>query len=179
MTAHNLLNNKSSSIRFDHLELLCRLLVCEPSDLFIWRPNKQDAIPSNHQLYKLREEAINITIQQTLSTLPYRTLKEVTKRMLSDEYLNGDDLDSTKNKDSGFLWYIASFIDSDDLKIRHHRTKENLFILFTKFNFIKHPYKTKYLMTNDYTKDNEFKTAHKLLSSKPILNNEFKLKTYN
>ena len=26
----------------------------------------------------------------------YRTLKEVTKRMLSDENLNGDDLDSTK-----------------------------------------------------------------------------------
>lgn len=96
VTAHNLLNNKSSSIRFDHLELLCRLLVCEPSDLFIWRPNKQDAIPSNHPLYNLKEEAIDTTIQQTLSTLPYRTLKEVTKRMLSDEYLNGDDLDSTK-----------------------------------------------------------------------------------
>lgn len=96
VTAHNLLNNKSSSIRFDHLELLCRLLVCEPSDLFIWRPNKQDTIPSNHPLYNLREEAIDTTIQQTLSSLPYKTLKEVTKRMLSDEYLNGDDLDSTK-----------------------------------------------------------------------------------
>ena len=88
ITAHNLLNSKSSSIRFDHLELLCRILICEPSDLFVWRANKNDTISLNHPLNKLKEQETDRTIQQTLSNLPYRTLKEVTKLILTDETQN-------------------------------------------------------------------------------------------
>ncbi|MFN7422192.1 MAG: helix-turn-helix domain-containing protein, partial [Chitinophagales bacterium] len=81
ITAHNLLNSKSSSIRFDHLELLCRILICEPSDLFVWRPTKNENINQDHPLTKLREQEIDKTIQETLSKLPYKKLKEVTKQI--------------------------------------------------------------------------------------------------
>jgi DNA-binding Xre family transcriptional regulator len=81
ITAHNLLNSKSSSIRFDHIELLCRILICEPSDLFVWRPNKNENINQDHPLTKLREQEIDKTIQETLSKLPYKKLKEVTKQI--------------------------------------------------------------------------------------------------
>lgn len=83
IAAHNLLNSKSSSIRFDHLELLCRILICEPSDLFVWRPNINESIAQDHPLHKFKYQESDNTIQHTLSNLPYRKLKEVTKRMLT------------------------------------------------------------------------------------------------
>ena len=91
ITAHNLLNSKSSSIRFDHIELLCRILICEPSDLFVWRPNKNENINQDHPLTKLREQEIDKTIQETLSKLPYKKLKEVTKQILNSETTKSDD----------------------------------------------------------------------------------------
>lgn len=82
LTAHNILNSKLASIRFDHIELLCRHLICEPSDLFLWTPNKNDNISPNHPLHKLRAQDSDKTIQETLSKLPYKQLKEVTKKIL-------------------------------------------------------------------------------------------------
>ena len=83
ITAHNLLNNKSSSIRFDHIERLCRILICEPSDLFVYYPSKNEHLPTDHPLTTLRQLESDITIHETLSHLPYRKLKEMTKNILT------------------------------------------------------------------------------------------------
>jgi len=88
ITAHNILNSKSSSIRFDHLELICRTLVCEPNDLFVWKPNKNDTISNDHPLTKLREQIADNSIQETLSKLPYKQLKEVTKQILNSDTID-------------------------------------------------------------------------------------------
>ena len=91
LTAHNILNSKSGSIRFDHIELLCRVLICEPSDIFVWRPNKNENISEEHPLTKLREQETDKTIQETLSKLPYKKLKEVTKKILNSETTKSDE----------------------------------------------------------------------------------------
>jgi DNA-binding Xre family transcriptional regulator len=39
-SATNILNNKTHVFRLDHIELLCRVLVCEPNDLLVWNPDK-------------------------------------------------------------------------------------------------------------------------------------------
>lgn len=77
LKVNNILNNGVDSLKFRHMELLCKVLVCEPSDLFVWSPDKNVFYPENHPLQKLKSKPIPIDVQQALSTIPYQDLVEI------------------------------------------------------------------------------------------------------
>ncbi len=78
-TAYMLLEGKSRSIKLDHVELLCRLLVCEPNDLMVWTPDKERNYAANHPLFKLRAQDEGSGWEETLGSLPFKELRELTK----------------------------------------------------------------------------------------------------
>lgn len=80
-TAHCLLNSATRAIRLDHIELLCKVLVCEPSDLFSFTPGKKENLANEHPLLKLQHEDIAASWSTTLATMPFRQLKKVTQQM--------------------------------------------------------------------------------------------------
>ena len=84
-TAHNLLNGNTSTIRFDHLEDLCRILVCEPNDLFAWLPDNDKHYPSINPLEKLKPMPATNHLHHAMASMPYKDLVQ---------YVN----DTTKNK---------------------------------------------------------------------------------
>ena len=38
---NNMINNKTQSIKYSNLELLCEILECSPDDLFVFAPDKK------------------------------------------------------------------------------------------------------------------------------------------
>jgi len=84
-TANVLLNSKTKVFRLDHIEKLCLILKCEPSDLLAWYPNKNEIIGEDHPLIKLKHsESSAIDLKATLLNMPYKELKSFSSR-LSDE----------------------------------------------------------------------------------------------
>lgn len=53
--AHTYLTNaRKTHIQVEHIELLCKLLNCTPSHLFVWQPGKADgSIKDTHPLKEL------------------------------------------------------------------------------------------------------------------------------
>lgn len=81
-TAHNILNSKTRVFRLDHIELLCRILICEPNDLLSYTPDSQTTLPETHPLNNLRKETISHTsIKDSLANIPYKELKEITSQL--------------------------------------------------------------------------------------------------
>lgn len=66
-------------MRLDHVELLCKVLVCEPGDLLLWVPGNGDNLSENHPLNKLKQGEMVGDLKETIAKMPYRDLKEVTK----------------------------------------------------------------------------------------------------
>ena len=84
-TANVLLNSKTKVFRLDHIEKLCLLLKCEPSDLLVWNPNKNEIIDKDHPLTKLKHSGSpTIDLKATLLNMPYKELKSFSSR-LSEE----------------------------------------------------------------------------------------------
>lgn len=84
-TANVLLNSKTKVFRLDHIEKLCLILKCDPSDLLAWYPNKNEIIDENHPLAKLKHSGSpTIDLKATLLNMPYKELKSFSSR-LSDE----------------------------------------------------------------------------------------------
>lgn len=81
--AHLLLNSTPRTFRLDHIEHLCKLLVCEPNDLLFWKPNSGETIPNNHPLFKLNQINNNASWKETLSNIPFSQLKEITSQINS------------------------------------------------------------------------------------------------
>ena len=83
--AHRLLHSQTRVIKLDHIEKLCEILICEPTDLFLWIPDKGKYYPPNSPLHQLISPKENQTdLKQTLSTLPYQQLKEITAKMTTE-----------------------------------------------------------------------------------------------
>ncbi len=82
-TAFNLLSSNTRSFRLDHIEDLCRILVCEPNDLLAWKPDQNVHYPSLNPLEKLRPNNSEATLNNTLATLPLSELKKATKDFLN------------------------------------------------------------------------------------------------
>lgn len=78
-TTHNILNGNASSIRFDHLEDLCRILVCEPNDILAWQPDKGVHYPAQNPLAKLKPTYSVNHIQQAMTAMPYKDLIQLVK----------------------------------------------------------------------------------------------------
>ena len=80
-SANLVLNNKTRSFKLDHVELLCKILVCEPNDLLLWSPAKDQQYASDHPLFKLKQQENMESMKQTLATVPYKQLKEITQQI--------------------------------------------------------------------------------------------------
>lgn len=77
--ATKLLNNEKPYIRFDQIEKLCEILVCEPNDLFIFQANKNQLLAENHPLNKLKPIDNISEIKQTWANRPYKEIVELIK----------------------------------------------------------------------------------------------------
>lgn len=81
-SAHNILNNKTHTLRLDHVELLCEILFCEPNDLLLWTPSKNKIIHENNPLNKLRNNGESKpNLKTVLDALPYNKLKELSNQL--------------------------------------------------------------------------------------------------
>jgi len=82
-SASRLLNTRLRVLRFDHLELLCRILICDPHDLLVFIPEKDQQYTSGHPLFKLKEIEAAGNLYQAIAAMPYQQLKEVTKSIVT------------------------------------------------------------------------------------------------
>jgi DNA-binding Xre family transcriptional regulator len=73
-TTHNLLNNKISSLKLSYIEKLCDVLVCEPNDLFLWKPDKNKIYPENYPLKMLSDRDSSEEFRKTIQSIPYKDL---------------------------------------------------------------------------------------------------------
>ena len=80
-----IINNNTKSLRFKHIELLCKVLFCEPNDLFLWTPEKGEHYAENFPLSKLKKSEPIGNWKETLAKMPFKDLKEVTKNIISKE----------------------------------------------------------------------------------------------
>jgi DNA-binding Xre family transcriptional regulator len=76
-SAHYILYSKTRSIRLDHIEKLCKLLICEPSDLFVWQPDKNENISDTHPIMKLRKRVAEESIHNLIADIPFKQIVEI------------------------------------------------------------------------------------------------------
>ena len=81
--ASSILHSSTRSFRLDHIEDLCRVLVCEPNDLLAWKPDQNVQYAAHNPLEKLRIYGPEPTLNETLATMPFSELKKVTKDFLN------------------------------------------------------------------------------------------------
>jgi len=79
--AQNILNSESRVLRLDHVEIVCRILICEPNDILTYRENPNHKIADNHPLNNLKQTESSKTVNDTITTLPYKQLKELAKQI--------------------------------------------------------------------------------------------------
>lgn len=80
-TATNILHGQNSVFNMRHIELLCKALVCEPHDLLLYTPDSDQVLPPNHPLHNLIQSDSLEEIKETLATLPFKQLKEITRQI--------------------------------------------------------------------------------------------------
>ncbi|MBS1512265.1 MAG: helix-turn-helix transcriptional regulator [Bacteroidetes bacterium] len=80
--ATRIANDQISVMRLSHVELLCQILICEPSDLFVWTPDPKVQYPTNFPLQKLVKEEPGKTITDVISILPIQQLKAITETVV-------------------------------------------------------------------------------------------------
>jgi DNA-binding Xre family transcriptional regulator len=78
-TATKILNTHSVRLTIDHLETLCRLLNCTPNELFIWRPDKNEAANDNLALKALAADTSKQNISEIVKTAPLEKLTQIEK----------------------------------------------------------------------------------------------------
>ena len=84
-SANVLLNSKTKTFRLDHIEKLCVILKCEPNDLLVWYPDKNEIIADDHPLAKLKHgESPTIDLKKTLLNMPYRELKTLSSKLTEE-----------------------------------------------------------------------------------------------
>ena len=77
--AHRLTNGKPSVLKLDHIELLCKVLVCDPNDLLKWTPNKDEDLSESHPLRSLLNvEKLN-ELNDLIKSTPYKELKNLNR----------------------------------------------------------------------------------------------------
>lgn len=69
-TANNLTGQRAAMVKIEHVELICRLLNCHPSDLFEWHPTSAAPLPENHSLNDLKRAATAKSIFDTVKDIP-------------------------------------------------------------------------------------------------------------
>lgn len=83
-TAINLTSGYAANIKVEHIEKLCYLLNCSPSDLFEWQQTaKSPALTENHALKELMREEHAPTLAEIVKDMPIEKMEEIGK-MLKD-----------------------------------------------------------------------------------------------
>lgn len=82
-TAINLVKGEGRYFRLDHIERLCRILVCHPSDLLLWTPSSTHALAATHPLRSLEKKDIPVNWKEKLAGMPLDELKEITRSIMS------------------------------------------------------------------------------------------------
>ena len=80
-SANTILNSSTRSFKLDNIELICKILICEPNDLLLWTPDKDQHYSSDHPLFNLPQQDSLKDMKETMATLPYKKLKEITKQI--------------------------------------------------------------------------------------------------
>ena len=78
-TASRIVGNQMDSIRLSHIDLLCRILYCQPNDILAYRTNPSTPLPEKHPLLALIPTAEIEDWSQHIRTLPLEKLKEISK----------------------------------------------------------------------------------------------------
>jgi len=84
-SATTILNSRTRIFRLDHIELLCNVLVCEPNDLLEWIPDKGEILAENKPLFKLRQQPKERSWQETISTISFKELREMTRTIAGNK----------------------------------------------------------------------------------------------
>lgn len=77
-SAHRILNSEAGNFKLRHIEILCRILVCQPNDLLVWTPEKDVTYPDDYPLKELQIQENNEGIE-IFENMPLKKLKEVVK----------------------------------------------------------------------------------------------------
>ncbi len=80
-TAHRILSNQVRVLRLDHIELICRVLVCEPNDILAYTPSVSHPLPEDHPLHSLRHTTPAPSVKETLSTIPFKQLQQLASQI--------------------------------------------------------------------------------------------------
>ena len=86
-TASKLISGESRECRYAHIEELCRLLLCTPNDLFLWKPRKEEVYPDELPLRELMRKSETFDLNDALNKLPLEKVHRFTeqaKRLLED-----------------------------------------------------------------------------------------------
>ena len=77
--ASQLVNDKSVSIRFDKLEMLCKAFNCTPNDLFDYTDDGKKPLPDGHALYSISKNDTIGEVNKLLNDLPMEKIEELYK----------------------------------------------------------------------------------------------------
>ena len=80
-SANAILDGSIRTFKLDHIELLCKILICEPNDLLLWSPDKDQQYSKDHPLFNLPQQDSMADMKETMATIPYKKLKEITKQL--------------------------------------------------------------------------------------------------
>ena len=75
-TAKNLFNQTTSLIKIEHIEILCRLLNCTPSDLFEWQADA-NVLPETHSLNNLKRNRTTPDLRALTKEIPLEKVEEM------------------------------------------------------------------------------------------------------
>ena len=84
-TANSIISGSTRAFKLEHIELLCKILVCEPNDLLSFTTDEDEVLSADHPLLKLQHAEIDQNWRQTLATIPFKQLKELTNRLTKNE----------------------------------------------------------------------------------------------
>lgn len=76
-TAVNLLNQQTSILKIEHLEIICRLLNCTPNDLFEWQADAQKPVAETHSLNNLKRSRTAQNILQMAKEIPLEAVEKL------------------------------------------------------------------------------------------------------
>lgn len=71
----------TKSFRLDHIELLCKVLVCEPNNLLIYIKNENKVLTADHPINNPKRKETKADIRKNWATLPLKKQNEISKQI--------------------------------------------------------------------------------------------------
>lgn len=84
-SANDIATGKMHVLKLAQIELLCKVLICEPNDLFVWTPDSNTVYNANHPLFNLLQKEATGSLKKALATLPLNELISVTNTITNKE----------------------------------------------------------------------------------------------